>query len=150
MFGFFGREGKTAKERISENVRDNDEDEDDIELCDKAKKDDAAMERRLSALEDAEYARRRIDGGAAKIGANLVSRGGDTSLYAKMLDSYMFGLNSVVERMAGVMIGRPSDLRSGGGVRMSDAGAITLRDWLLKEFPLETPKPDDKKPGGKK
>ena len=100
----------------------------------------ADINRRVSALEDREYERSAIANGALMIGGMIFKRGNNprTFLFRPFGDTGFIG-------------GTAAELGAHNApVDLSEYQARLLRDWLLKEFPLETPKPDDKKPGGKK
>lgn len=109
----------------------------------------AEIEVRVSRLEVDKFEAEKIAGGGIKIGGVLVARGGARdSLYDQMLSAYLRGYGAENEKKpSGMMIGEAKDLRGAGGVRLSDNSAIALRDWLLKEFPLEAQKAEPKKKG---
>lgn len=151
MSGFFGRKVELNQKKDRLDVRpwgdDDDEDEDAKEDAATDQKMAERNERRLSALEDAEYARLRLDEGGVKIGSTIVARGGCNSLWQTLMYGSLFsyGREPSTEKREGVMIGSANTLRSGKGVNLTDPQAIALRDWLLKEFPLELPKPSAEK-----
>lgn len=117
MFGFFGRkDGRALKIKQAANLT-----------------------KRVDALEEAEYERNAIAGGALSVGRVIFKRGNS-------LQSLPWRPSGGV----GVIAGAASELRAyAAPVDLSESQAIRLRDWLLKEFPLETAAPAAPKKKGK-
>jgi hypothetical protein len=91
--------------------------------------DAAELTKRVSALEDTEYERTATARGAVKIAGLLFERGDPPS-------SWLWRTRG----MEGVVAGTPAEMRGySQSLHLSFLQAEALRDWLLKEFPLEKP-----------